>query len=282
MSCMTDDTDDTEDTEDIKAKGSPSWMTTFADLMSLLMCFFVLLLSYSEMDVVKFKQIAGSMKMAFGVQNLIKVQDIPKGTSVIKSEFSPAIPEPTPINTVQQKTQSATEDNLLMQDSKDKNAKENDRYKVALDEVFAQEIADGLIEFELLGQQLIIRLKENGSFASGSSYLQPKFKPLLARITQELNKIPGEITVSGHTDNLSVSNELYHNNWDLSANRAAAVLNELLKDVPFDTSRIKMEALADNRPLVENNSAYNRSQNRRVEIAINQGKPTEMETISIN
>ena len=54
-----------DDSEDIKAKGSPSWMTTFADLMSLLMCFFVLLLSYSEMDVIKFKQIAGSMKMAF-------------------------------------------------------------------------------------------------------------------------------------------------------------------------------------------------------------------------
>jgi len=274
--------DMSDDSEDVKAKGSPSWMTTFADLMSLLMCFFVLLLSYSEMDVIKFKQIAGSMKMAFGVQNLIEVQDIPKGTSVIKSEFSPAIPEPTPINTVQQNTQAATEDNLQIKDGKDKNTKENDRYKVLLEKVFSQEIEDGLIEFELLGQQLIIRLKENGSFPSGSSYLQPKFKPLLARISKELNNIPGEITVSGHTDNLPVSNELHHNNWDLSAKRAAAVLNELLKDIHFDSSRIKMEALADNRPLVQNNSVSNRSQNRRVEIAINQGKPTEMAPISIN
>jgi len=274
--------DMSDDSEDVKAKGSPSWMTTFADLMSLLMCFFVLLLSYSEMDVIKFKQIAGSMKMAFGVQNLIEVQDIPKGTSVIKSEFSPAIPEPTPINTVQQNTQAATEDNLQIKDGKDKNTKENDRYKVLLEKVFSQEIEDGLIEFELLGQQLIIRLKENGSFPSGSSYLQPKFKPLLARISKEHNNIPGEITVSGHTDNLPVSNELHHNNWDLSAKRAAAVLNELLKDIHFDSSRIKMEALADNRPLVQNNSVSNRSQNRRVEIAINQGKPTEMAPISIN
>jgi len=274
--------DMSDDSEDVKAKGSPSWMTTFADLMSLLMCFFVLLLSYSEMDVIKFKQIAGSMKMAFGVQNLIEVQDIPKGTSVIKSEFSPAIPEPTPINTVQQNTQAATEDNLQIKDGKDKNTKENDRYKVLLEKVFSQEIEDGLIELELLGQQLIIRLKENGSFPSGSSYLQPKFKPLLARISKELNNIPGEITVSGHTDNLPVSNELHHNNWDLSAKRAAAVLNELLKDIHFDSSRIKMEALADNRPLVQNNSVSNRSQNRRVEIAINQGKPTEMAPISIN
>lgn len=271
-----------DDSEDIKAKGSPSWMTTFADLMSLLMCFFVLLLSYSEMDVIKFKQIAGSMKMAFGVQNQVEVQDIPKGTSVIMDEFSPATPEPTPINTVQQNTQSATETQLQIKDGKDQNTKENDRYKVELEKIFAQEIEDGLIEFELLGQQLIIRLKENGSFPSGSSYLQPKFKPLLARISTELNNIPGEITVSGHTDNLPVSNELHHNNWDLSAKRAAAVLNELLKDIHFDASRIKMEAFADNQPLVKNNSVSNRSRNRRVEIAINQGKPTEMAPISIN
>lgn len=271
-----------DDSEDIKAKGSPSWMTTFADLMSLLMCFFVLLLSYSEMDVIKFKQIAGSMKMAFGVQNQIEVQDIPKGTSVIMDEFSPAIPDPTPINTVQQNTQSATETQLQIKDGKDKTSKENDRYKVKLEKVLAQEIEDGLIELELLGQQLIIRLKENGSFPSGSSYLQPNFKPLLARISAELNNIPGEITVSGHTDNLPVSNELHHNNWDLSAKRAAAVLNEILKDIHFDASRIKMEALADNQPLVENNSVSNRGRNRRVEIAINQGKPTEMAPISIN
>ena len=127
-----------------------------------------------------------------------------------------------------------------------------------------------------------INKKENGSFPSGSSYLQPKFKPLLARISTELNNIPGEITVSGHTDNLPVSNELHHNNWDLSAKRAAAVLNEILKDIHFDASRIKMEAFADNQPLVKNNSVSNRSRNRRVEIAINQGKPKEVATISIN
>lgn len=72
--------------------GLPLWMGTFADLMSLLMCFFVLLLSFSEMDVLKFKQIAGSMKFAFGVQNRLEVKDIPKGTSIIAQEFRPGAP----------------------------------------------------------------------------------------------------------------------------------------------------------------------------------------------
>ena len=89
--------------------GLPQYMGTFADLMALLMCFFVLLLAFSEMDVLKFKQIAGSMKFAFGVQNKIEVEDIPKGTSVIAMEFRPGRPDPTPIETLQQQTMEITQ-----------------------------------------------------------------------------------------------------------------------------------------------------------------------------
>ena len=77
-----------------------AWIMTFADLMSLLMCFFVLLLSFAEMDLNKFKAIAGSMKLAFGVQRDIKAPDNPVGTSIIAQEFSPGRPQPTAINQV--------------------------------------------------------------------------------------------------------------------------------------------------------------------------------------
>ena len=89
--------------------GLPAYMGTFADLMALLMCFFVLLLAFSEMDVLKFKQIAGSMKFAFGVQNKIEVEDIPKGTSIIAMEFRPGRPDPTPIETLQQQSKQAVQ-----------------------------------------------------------------------------------------------------------------------------------------------------------------------------
>ena len=97
-------------------EGLPAWMGTFADLMSLLMCFFVLLLSFSEMDVLKFKQIAGSMKYAFGVQTLLEVKDIPKGTSVIAQEFRPGKPDPTPIEVIMQQTIDMTQAKLDFQD----------------------------------------------------------------------------------------------------------------------------------------------------------------------
>lgn len=86
------------------AAGAPAWVMTFADLMSLLMCFFVLLLSFSEMDVAKYKQIAGSMKEAFGVQRKNPVKEPPKGINIIAAEFSAGRPNPTPFNVIEQKT----------------------------------------------------------------------------------------------------------------------------------------------------------------------------------
>lgn len=93
-------------------EGLPAYMGTFADLMALLMCFFVLLLSFAEMDVLKFKQIAGSMKAAFGVQRTVHVRDIPKGTSIIAQEFSPGKPQPTVIEAVMQQTVDITKETL--------------------------------------------------------------------------------------------------------------------------------------------------------------------------
>jgi chemotaxis protein MotB len=213
-------------------------MGTFADLMSLLMCFFVLLLSFSEMDVQKFKQIAGSMAFAFGVQNKIEVKDIPKGTSVIAMEFRPGRPDPTPIDTIQQQTMDMT-------------------------------------------QQIIIRIRENGSFPSGSTFLQPRFKPIIQQIGAILKDIPGEITVTGHTDNDQVSDELNSNNWELSAKRAVSVAVELMSGTGLDKNRLVVVGHADTRPIVPNNTEQNRRRNRRVEISIMQGKAKESDPIEL-
>jgi len=85
--------------------GAPAWMATFADLATLLMAFFVLLLSFAEMNVPKFKQISGSLKDSFGVQKVIPVVEQPKGTTVIEMNFSPS---PSP-SVTQEMTQDTTE-----------------------------------------------------------------------------------------------------------------------------------------------------------------------------
>ena len=103
--------------------GSPAWVMTFADLMSLLMCFFVLLLSFSNMDLQKFKQIAGSMKNAFGVQREIKVTDSPKGTSFIAREFTPGRPTPTLIREIRQSTIDESKQTVEFTDALTENEK---------------------------------------------------------------------------------------------------------------------------------------------------------------
>ncbi|MEO2268146.1 flagellar motor protein MotB [Pseudoalteromonas pernae] len=294
--------------------GLPAWMGTFADLMSLLMCFFVLLLAFSEMDVLKFKQIAGSMKFAFGVQNKLEVKDIPKGTSVIAMEFKPGRPDPTPIETIQQQTVEMTQQMLEFQAGEEDSAggrqeqrgeqrggesastaeeqsqqqaiaaadqeRVNDLVKKIAQQL-EQQIIDGAIELESLGQQIIIRIRENGSFPSGSAFLQPKFKPIVQEIAVLLKDVPGEITVSGHTDDFQVSNELYTNNWDLSAKRAVAVASEMQKVDGFDKTRMVVVGHADTRPLVPNETDDDRKRNRRVEISIMQGKAKESEPIEV-
>jgi chemotaxis protein MotB len=298
-------------------EGLPAWLATFADLMSLLMCFFVLLLSFSEMDVLKFKQIAGSMKFAFGVQNKIEVKDIPKGTSVIAMEFRPGRPEPTPIDTIQQQTievtqqmlefqagnedsaggrqkqrgeqrggatqQTASEQSSSTQSAQSKNPTEeqtSERLK-KVSQQLEKEIIDGAIEMESLGQQIVIRIRENGSFSAGSAFLQPQFKPIIRKIGIVLADMPGDVEISGHSDSQKISNELYRSNWDLSSQRAVAVAEELRKSPGFDESRMSVVGKADTDPLMQATDAQGRSRNRRVEIAIKQGKPKISEPISV-
>lgn len=150
-----------------------------------------------------------------------------------------------------------------------------------IEQKLQQFIENGMLEVDQLGQQLIIRIKENGSFPAGSAYLQPQFAPILNAVGQALIDIPGAITVSGHTDDTRVNTELFRNNWDLSARRAVAVATQLEQVPNIMPQRIEVMAFADKKPLVENSSAENRSQNRRVEIAISQGKAKQVGDINL-
>ena len=100
--------DDEEENEGNK----DGWMVTFSDLMSLLLCFFVLILSMAEVDIIRYKQLADSMSQAFGVQRDLELQSIPKGTSVVSTEFRPGIPDETIIEKVQQVTEDQTRNSL--------------------------------------------------------------------------------------------------------------------------------------------------------------------------
>ncbi|GAB3320831.1 flagellar motor protein MotB [Haliea atlantica] len=279
---------DFEDEEEVKP-GAPPWMATFADLMSLLMTFFVLLLSFSEMDVEKYKQIAGSMKMAFGVQDEIKLEDIPKGTSIIAQEFSPGKPQPTNLDTVRQVTTDPTRPSLEVgtpggQGATQKSTREALKAELRellartqedarmLEQILQNEVSNGKVDIEIEGRSITVRIRENGSFPSGSSVLDPAFLPTLAKLREALRDIPGKISVEGHTDNVPISGGQFSSNWDLSASRALSVMHELIQEGGLDEERLMVVGYADTRPFTSNESPEGRALNRRVELVIRQGE----------
>jgi len=278
-------------------------MATFADLMALLMCFFVLLLSFAEMDVLKFKRLAGSMRTAFGVQRVVDANEIPMGTSIIAQEFSPGRPEPTPINEIKQRTSEEDQRNLQVQCTPDQLTDEvtlSQKQSSAQDKALVNQLAEmieatrrdavdlanalstqikkGEVEIETRGRDITVRIKEQGSFASGSAQLRSGFKGVLHDVRDVLSEKTGDILVQGHTDNIAISTSRFRSNWELSTARAVSVAHELLTERVLNPQRLTVSGYSDTRPLVENDSKDNRALNRRVEIVVSQGLDTDLRT----
>ena len=148
---------------EIVEEGAPLWVVTFGDLMSLLLCFFVLLLSFSEMDRQKYKELSGSMQNAFGVQRKKQVFDIPKGQKIIAKDFD------------QEAITLSKETDILEQVRK------------AILDSFGD--SGGLIEFDADEYKIRIRLMGESTFHSGSADIRESMKPLLARLPRSSEKM---------------------------------------------------------------------------------------------
>ncbi|MAM87288.1 flagellar motor protein MotB [Allohahella sp. A8] len=282
--------------------GIPAWMATFADLMSLLMCFFVLLLSFAQMDALEFKRLAGSMKDAFGVQNQVDVTSIPKGTSVIAQEFSPGKPEPTPLQMIMQQTTSSDMPNLEqvceqivekaladqcpippaaelsdeVVEQLEAMAEEAESTAVQLATALEPQVRNNQIEVETRGRQIIIRVQERGAFASGSASLNADFFPVIDNMVEVLKQYQGNISVEGHTDNIPIKTARFRSNWDLSTARALEVAHALFESGDVGQERFAVTGAADTTPLVPNDTPEGRARNRRVEIVVEQPLDPEL------
>ena len=294
-----------EDEGDEGKPGAPLWMATFADLMSLLVCFFVLIISMSEIDVIRYKKVAGSMKDAFGVQQDIVTYDIPKGTSIIALEFSPGKPEPTVRKIIQQDTVDPTRPSLKIgnpdnpievqpetlqklleeEEERQEQRQQTEADAAVLTELLEEEINEGKIDVETDGPTIIIKIRERGSFTSGSATLDPGFLPTLGTIGTALGEISGEIVVEGHTDNIPINSAQFPSNFALSAGRALSVTSVFLDDPNISMDRLSLRGYGEVRPEATNATRAGRAKNRRVEIKINQtdetgDSPTEEREVS--
>lgn len=281
--------DDLFDDEEVEAEKKDGWMVTFSDLMSLLLCFFVLILSMAEVDIIRYKQLADSMAEAFGVQQDMQLESVPKGTSVVSTEFRPGIPDETIVEAIQQVTKDQDRNSLRIgnPDSPESDEKDIRDEVLTYDEIMAliketeldaemlrrllkQEIKEGQIDVETTARTILIRIREKGSFASGSALLNTSFVGVIDKIASALTQIEGKIAVEGHTDNVPINTFAYPSNWDLSAARSVAVVRRMLDIAPLEPTRVTASGFADTRPQAINSTFDGRARNRRVEIVVKQ------------
>jgi len=142
--------------------GAPAWMATFADMATLLMAFFVLILSFAEFNVPKFKQISGSLKNAFGVQKVVPVVEQPKGTTVLSLNFSPS-PAPSVTKNLRQQTSDSEQKNLDLKSDRDdgdsakSNSKEVLNAKELSKEIMTEMSSDD-VKVETLDDKVLVSL----------------------------------------------------------------------------------------------------------------------------
>jgi chemotaxis protein MotB len=222
-------------------EGAPAWVVTFGDLMSLLLCFFVLMLSFSEMDRNKYRIVSGSLKNAFGMQRKKPVFDSPKGQKMIAREFDQAI--------VLIKVQDVV-DPILNE----------------LEDEFQE--FKGFVDVSVEEDRVAIRMMGEATFDTGQARLKKEFVPLLLKIGEVLSKTKGEIIIAGHTDNVPLSGGPFKSNLGLSMARAGSVAEFLLKSTDIDPVRLSTMGFGEYRPLASNDTEQGRQKNRRVEIIV--------------
>ncbi len=222
--------------EETPKKGAPAWMTTFSDLVTLLMVFFIMILSYSTIELEKFKGAVSSMKGALGILDNMK--------NTITNELRKS-------HQGRENFQEQVEDKI-----------ERIRDLIPNEEVAKQ------IAIEMDGSGIHIRLGDNILFDPGKAELKPQAFPILKAVAKVVKNDFKQIFVEGHTDDVPIHTSRFPSNWELSAARALSVVRYLHYVEGIDASRLAAVGYGQYRPLVPNTSPENRAKNRRVEIYI--------------
>jgi chemotaxis protein MotB len=239
------------DIDEVQEEGAPAWMVTFADLMTLLLVFFVLLFAMSEVKVDRFKVVMISIQNALAPGSADSILEGSKG--LIPSEIA-EIPPPVPEPLVETEPEPVLDRKQeILEDLRDViSRKQFGEFLVVYDE----------------GKRIIIRIEGHALFQAGSVSMIDQVLPALNEILQLFVKYQDyNINIKGHTDNTPIRTARFPSNWELSAVRATTVLRYFL-DRGISPSRMTATGYADRVPLEKNDTPEGRAMNRRVEFVL--------------
>lgn len=231
-------------------QGLAEWMGTYGDMVTLLLCFFILLFASSSVDSGKFEQIATSF-----ANNQIVI--MPAQTGGMLEALGNGI--------VSMPEVSGNSDKEYEQRGKEELDNMAENFKT----YFAENDIQDEIEVEQNDRYITLNFKDGILFESGSADLKPEAINILGKVADELLKYPdNDIKIEGHTDNRPINTSRYPNNWYLSAARAISVATYFTDIKNFSPDRISTEGYGEYKPKVSNDTPENRAINRRVEIKI--------------
>lgn len=222
------------------------WLVSYADFITLLFAFFVVMFASSQTDRVKAKQLSESVRQALNnggmSHSLARIWGKPAAPAAPPPPpppSSPGGPQPELLQSLHQLTAS-----------------------------LGQELQKGSIEIRLEGRGLIISLQEKAFFPSGTDAIDPSTIPVLAKVAQEIQRLPNSVRLEGHTDSVPIRTSRFRSNWDLSAARSIAVLRLFAGEFHIAPVRMAVAGYADSMPVASNETVDGRSRNRRVDLVI--------------
>ncbi|MDF2814739.1 MAG: motB [Paenibacillus sp.] len=240
-----------------------TWLIPYADLLTLLLALFIILFASSEVDSKKYDNIMRSLNSAFsGGTNLFQQ------TSVV-----PITTDPT--DQINKKTEEFKNPSQTSQESKEllaqmeKEMVDLQELKQKLDKYIQDNGLNTQLETRLTNDLLMITIRDNALYASGSAEVKPEARKLAQNIASMLTQYPGyQVEVAGHTDDIPINTREFETNWDLSSKRALNFMKILLPADSAGAARFSAIGKGEHHPIDTNQTADGRAKNRRVEVSI--------------
>jgi chemotaxis protein MotB len=224
--------------EDEPKAGAPEWMATYGDMVTLLLCFFVLLFSFATLDVQKFRAISQSMSGALGV--------LDSGMTVSMEPLINAFPADSPTEEVEEFQQLYEE----------------------MSEYVKENNLEQSITLRLDERGLLVRFMDDVLFDSGKADLTPRAREIINKVAEIIKANNRNVRVEGHTDNVPINTYRFPSNWELSTTRAVNVVKYLIEQNGIEPRRLSASGYADQHPVDDNGTKEGRQKNRRVDMVI--------------
>lgn len=239
-------------------ENSERWLITYSDLITLLLIFFVVMYSMSQVDVAKYDVLARSLNLQFN-----KSDSILEMNSGLSGTMNPTVSDGA-LNQHGSKPQ----DNIDIAD-KEKKEKELSDFKYKIDSYIQENKLESQIAIADTTRGITITMNDMFLFDTGKADLKPPAFDIMDKLATLLPELNSKVAIEGHTDNVPfLTGSYYKDNWELSIQRSLSVLRYLTGKVQLNEKNFIATGYADTMPKVENDSAENRAKNRRVEITI--------------